>query len=148
MTVTYANAVTNNTPPDATSTIPHAPNAANDPDAAAATAENKMSAIQLRDGQEYPVARGDIIKKGFDCKSAVEQYVAYLHGLSQIPGCPRYTGDRIKSCTWLQLLPIDNNEMLESEQFMVYFWWMHLKAKKAFYINFQKHASIVFVKQW
>ena len=99
MTVTDANAATNDASPHSINTDPHVTNATTVPDAAAATAENKMSAIQLRDGQGYPVARGDIIKKGFDCKSAVEQYVAYLHGLSQIPGCPRYTGDRIKSCT-------------------------------------------------
>ena len=57
-------------------TAPHAPNVATDPDA-----ENKTSVIQQLCGQEYPVAKGDIIKKGFDWKSAVERRVAYLHGL-------------------------------------------------------------------
>ena len=55
----------------------HAPNSATDPDA-----ENKTSVRQLLDGQEYSVVKSDIIKKGFDRKSAVEQCVAYLHGLS------------------------------------------------------------------
>ena len=64
---------------------------------------------QLLDGQEYPVAKGDIIKKGFDREAAVEQCVAYLYWLSQLPGYPRYTSDIITSCNWLKLLPIDNN---------------------------------------
>ena len=68
----------------------HAPNDATDLDA-----ENNMSVRQLLDSHEYPVAKGDIIRKGFCCEAAVERCVAYLRGLSQFPGCPRYTGDRI-----------------------------------------------------
>ena len=41
-----------------------------------------MTVRQLLDGQEYPVAKGDIIKKGFDHEASVEGCVAYLHGLS------------------------------------------------------------------
>ena len=41
-----------------------------------------MSVRQLLDGQEHPVSEGDIIKKGFDRKAAVERCVAYLYFLS------------------------------------------------------------------
>ena len=58
-----------------------------------------MSVRQLLDGQEYPVAKGDIIKKRFYREADVEQCLAYLHALSQLPGCPSYIGDRIKLCT-------------------------------------------------
>ena len=75
-------------------TAPHAPNAATVPDA-----ENMTSMRQLLDGQEYPVAKCDIIKKGFESKAAVEKCMAYLHGFYQLPGCPRHTGNIIKSCT-------------------------------------------------
>ena len=68
--------------------------------------------------------------------------MAYLHVLSQLPGCPKYTGDRITSCTLLQILPIDNNDILEAAQFVVDFWQVHFNANKSLYINFQKHASI------
>ena len=53
-----------------------------------------------------------IINKVFDRKATVEKFVAYLHGLYQIPGCPRYNGEKITFCNLLQLLPIDNNAML------------------------------------
>ena len=53
---------------------------------------------QLLDGQEYTVAKGGIIKKGFDCKAAVEQCVDYLHGLYQLTVCNKYNGDIITSC--------------------------------------------------
>ena len=105
-------------------------------------AENKTSVRKLLDGQEYNVAKGGIIKKGFGRKSAVEQCVAYLHSLSQLTVCPRYTGDLITSCTWLQLILVDNNTMCGAAQFMVDFQGMHSSAKKAIYINFQNHASI------
>ena len=95
-----------------------------------------MSVRQLIDGQEYPVAKGDIIKKGFHWEAAVEWCVTYLHGLSQLPGCPRYNGDRITSCTCLQLLHIDKNEMLGAEQFMFDFQGMHFNSKKALYIKY------------
>ena len=68
----------------------HSPNADTCPDM-----ENKTSVRQLLDGQEYPVTKGDIIKKGFDREAAVERYVAYPHELYQLPGYPRYTGQRI-----------------------------------------------------
>ena len=67
---------------------------------------------QLLYGQEYPVEKGDLIKEGFDREAAVEKFAAYLHGISQLPGCPRYTSDRITLCTCLQILYIDNNAML------------------------------------
>ena len=54
---------------------------------------------QLLDGQEYPIEKGDIIKKGFDREAAVEKPVAHLNGLSQLIGCPRYTGDILVLCT-------------------------------------------------
>ena len=72
----------------------HAPN-----NATALDADNKTPVRQLLDGREYPVAKGDIIKKVFDCEVAVERYVDYLNGLSQLPGCTSYTCDRITSCT-------------------------------------------------
>ena len=99
MTITDANNATKYSSPNAINTEPHTPNAANAPDSAAATAENKPSVRKLLDGQEYNVAKGGIIKKGFGRKYAVEQCMAYLHGLSQITVCPRYTGDLITSCT-------------------------------------------------
>ena len=105
-----------------------------------------MSVIQLLDGQEYPVTKGDIIKKGFDREAAVGRSVAYLHGLFQITSCPRYSGDRITSCTCLKIIPIENIAMLGAAKFMVDFRQMHFNAKKALYINFQKYASI-FVRQ-
>ena len=49
----------------------HSPNAYTDLDA-----ENKTSVRQLLYGQEYPVAKGDIINKGFDQKKYVERCVA------------------------------------------------------------------------
>ena len=57
-------------------TSPHSPNSAT-----ALDAENKMSARQLLDRQEYPVSKCDIIKKGYNRKTAVELCVAYFHGL-------------------------------------------------------------------
>ena len=45
---------------------PHTPNADTTSDA-----ENKMSVIQLLDGQGYPVAKGDIIKTEFDRQADV-----------------------------------------------------------------------------
>ena len=71
-------------------TATHVPNADTIPDT-----ENMTSVIQLLDVQEHPIAKGDIIKKGFDRKAAAEQCLAYLHDLSQLPGCLRYTGDVI-----------------------------------------------------
>ena len=62
---------------------------------------------KLIDGQEYPVAKGGIVKKGFDREAAIERCVAYLHGLSQLTGCPRYTGDRIALFDLLKILPIE-----------------------------------------
>ena len=78
--------------------------------------ENKMSVRQLLYGQEYPSENGDIIKKIFYCKAAVDWCVAYLHGLSQITDCPRYTGKIIASCTWLRVFPIENNAILGAEK--------------------------------
>ena len=95
MTVTDADAATGNAPPDSINTAPHAPNNATAPDSDVNTVENNTPVIQLLDGQEYPVSKGDIINKGFDYEAAVERWVAYLHGLSQLPGCTRYTGDII-----------------------------------------------------
>ena len=97
---------------------------------------------QLLDGQKYPVIKGDIIKKEFYREATVEQCLPYLHGLSHIPVCPRYMGDRIILCTCLQILPMDNNAMLVAAQFIVDFRGMHLNTNKDLYINFQKHASI------
>ena len=71
----------------------HVQNAATD-----SYAENNTSVRQVIDSQEYPVAKGDIIKKGFYLKAAVEKCVAYLHGLSQFPGCNSYKGDIIILC--------------------------------------------------
>ena len=62
MTVTHANAVNNDASPDATNASTHSPNATTTPDAAATIVENKMSVRQLLDGQEYHVAKCDIIK--------------------------------------------------------------------------------------
>ena len=118
---------------------PHVPNANTAPET-----ENKTSVRQLLDGQEYPVEECDIIKKGFDRKAAVEICVAYLHGLSQLPGCPRYTSDRTTSCIYFQILLIENNPMLLAAQIMVDFQGIYFNAKKDLYINFQKHASILF----
>ena len=146
MTVTDADAATNDSSPNAINTFLHEPNIATAPDAANTTAENKTSVRKLIGGQEYPVANGDISKKGFDRKAAVEKFRAYLHDLFQLPGYPRYTGDRIILCTWLQLLPIDNNAMLGAAQFMIHFPGIHFNTTNALYIKFQKHASI-FVRQ-
>ena len=118
-------------------TAPHSPNSATDPDA-----ENKTSVRQLLDGQEYPVAKGDIINKGFDRKASVEKCVAYLNVISQLTGCPRYTGDIITLRTLLKKLSIDNNDMLGAAQFMVDSRGMHFNSKTSLYINFQKNASI------
>ena len=93
-------------------------------------AENIMSVIQLLNGQEHPVAKGGTIKKVFDHESVFEWCVAYLYGIYQLPGCPRYTGDIITSCNCLQLLPIYNNTMLGSAQFMVDLRGIHFNAKK------------------
>ena len=93
----------------------HAPNSATAPDA-----ENKTSVRKLLYGQEYPVAKVDIIKKGFDCKASVEKCVAYINEISQLPGCPRYTGDIIKLRTWLKMLSIDNNDILWQNTRIVY----------------------------
>ena len=51
-----------------------------------------MSVIQLLDGQEYPFAKGDIIKKGFYREADVEQCVAYLHDISQFQDILYITG--------------------------------------------------------
>ena len=93
-------------------------------------------------GQEYTVAKVDIIKKRFDREAAIDQCVVYLHGLSQLPGYPRYNVDRITSCTCLNFFPIDNNAMLGSAQLMVDFRGMRFNANKTLFINFQKHDSI------
>ena len=114
----------------------HSPNDTTLPDATAATAENKMSARQLIHGQEHPVTKGDIIKKGFYRESAAEKFVACLHGIYQLPGCPRYTVDIIKLCSCLQLLPIDNNTMLRAALLMVDFRGMKFNIHKALYIHF------------
>ena len=68
--------------------------------------------------------------------------MAYLRGLYQLAGCPIYTGDIVIACTCLKIVPIYNNTMLGAAQFMVDFQGMHFNAKKALYVNFQKHASI------
>ena len=73
MIVTDAYSVADYASPDTIKTAPHIPNAATVPYAAAVTAENKTSVRQLIYGQEYPVAKDDNIKNGFDSKSAVEQ---------------------------------------------------------------------------
>ena len=59
-TVTGVDAADKNASHDTINTAPHSPNATTAPDA-----KNKTSVRQLLDGQEYPVAKGDIIKKGF-----------------------------------------------------------------------------------
>ena len=82
-------------------------------------------------GQEYIVAKSDSIKKGFDHEASFDRCVAYLHTLPQIPGCPRYTGDRITLWTCFQRILIKNNAMLGAEKFMVGFQGMHFNAKKA-----------------
>ena len=76
MTVTDANTATNNDSPNTINTSPHTPNASTASDSAAATVENYTSVIQLLDGQEYPVAKGDNIKKVFDNEVSVSQCVA------------------------------------------------------------------------
>ena len=70
-TVTDVDDVDDNASHDAMMTASHAPNAATFP-----YTENKTSVRQLLDGREYPVAKGDIIKKGFYCEAAVERCVA------------------------------------------------------------------------
>ena len=67
---------------------------------------------------------------GFDRKTDVEQCMAYLHGLSQLTGCPRYTGDIIILCNCLQILPIENNAMLGAAKLMVDFGGIHFNAKE------------------
>ena len=63
---------------------PHTPKNATYPDA-----ENKTSVRQLLDGQEYPVAKGDIIKKDFIAKlllsDAWPNYMAFPKFLA-VPG--------------------------------------------------------------
>ena len=113
---------------NAMNTNPHAPNAAT-----ALDVEIKTSVRQLLDVQEYHVAKGDIIKKGFDIKSAVDQWVTYQHGLSQLPSLPSYTGEILILFICIQLIPIENNAMLGSVKFMVDFQWIHFNAKKALY---------------
>ena len=81
---------------------------------------------QLLDGQEYPAAKVYIIKKGFYREAAVEQCMAYLHGLYQLPSCPRYTSNIITSLPCLKILPVDNNTILGAAQFTVNFQMMHL----------------------
>ena len=76
MKVSDANAATKNNPPNAINTPPYSTNASTSPDNKAANVENKRSARQWIDGQEYPVDKGDIIKKGFYHEAAVEQCVA------------------------------------------------------------------------
>ena len=131
-TVTDIDAVYENSSQDTMNTTPHETNAVT-----ASDMENNKSVRKLLDGQEYPVAKGDIIKKGLDRKAAVEWCVAYLHGLYQLPVCPMYTGERITMCNWLKILSIDNNAMLASEKFMVDFRGMHFNAKNTLYINFR-----------
>ena len=75
-TVTYVDAAYDNAYHYAMNTAPHAPNTVTSPDT-----ENKTSVRQLLDGQEYPVSKGDIIKKGFDREVSVERCVTYLHGI-------------------------------------------------------------------
>ena len=72
-TVIDNNATKNNSHNEAINTAPHAPKSATSTDV-----ENNMSVKQLLDGQEHPVAKVDIIKKGFYCKAAIERCVAYL----------------------------------------------------------------------
>ena len=131
MTVTGEEASTNDSSIDATNTAPHTPIPTTTPDAASDTAENKKYVRQLLDCKEYPVANGDIIKKGFDSKTAIERCVAYLHVLYQLPVCTRYTNEIITLCICLRIIPIDNNAMLGEAQFMVEFRGMHFNAQKA-----------------
>ena len=133
--VTDVDATDDNASYYAMNTSPHAPNFVTAPDA-----ENRTSVRQILDGQEYHVAKGEIIKMGFDREYDVE--VAYLHDLSQITGCPGFTVDIISLFTWLQILPINNISMLGAAQFMVDFQGVHFNAKNALYIIFHKHASI------
>ena len=92
------------------------------------------------------MSKRDVIKKEFDHKADVERCIAYLSDLYQLPGCTRYTSEKITSFTCVKIIPLDNNAMLGSEQLMLDFQSMYFNKKKAFYINFQKHASI-FVSQ-
>ena len=101
-----------------------------------------MSVKQLLYGQEYLVAKVDIIKRRFDREDDFERCVAYSRGLSQLPGCTRYICEIITSCTCLQILHIDNNDMLGAAQFILDFRGMHFNANNAFYINFKNHASV------
>ena len=66
-TVTDVESTDDNAYHGAMNPVSHAPNTATSPDI-----ENKVSVRQLLDGQEYPVAKGYIIKKGFDIESTVE----------------------------------------------------------------------------
>ena len=95
MTVTDSDDATDDAPPGKINTTLHAPNYTTSTDAVATTVKNNTSARQLLDGQEYPVAKCDNINKGFDCEASIERCVAYLHGLYQLTGCPRYISDRI-----------------------------------------------------
>ena len=113
-----------------------APNDSTPPDT-----ENKIYVRQLLDGQEYSVAKGDIIENVFGRKAAVEWCVAYLHGFYWLPGCPTYTGYIITSGTCLQLLHIDNNTMFGAAQLMADLRGGNFNTNKALYINFQNHAT-------
>ena len=79
MAATDADTATYDASPNIINTAPRASNAATASEYAASTAENKMSMRQLLYGQEYTVAKGDIIKKGSDYKASVEKCVAYIH---------------------------------------------------------------------
>ena len=92
MTVTDVDTTTKNSSPDAINTTPHAPNAVIAPYYITTTTENKTSMRKLLYGQEYPIPKGDIIKKVFDIKASVERCVAYIHVLYQLLVCPRYNG--------------------------------------------------------
>ena len=96
MMVTDVNAATDDAPPQRNQYRPHSPNAATASDSYINTEEKNTSLRQLLDGQEYPVAKVDIIKKIFYYKSTADQCVTYIHGLYQIPVCPRFTSDIIK----------------------------------------------------
>ena len=78
-----------------------------------------------------------LLRRGLIRKDDVERYVAYIHGLSQLPGYPRYNSDIITLFNCLQILPIENNAMLGASQLLVNFQGMHFNAKKALYIIFR-----------
>ena len=68
--------------------------------------------------------------------------MAYLHGIFQLPGCPRYNGGKITSCTCFKIIHINNNAMLRAPRWMVDFQGMHFNVRKSLYIHFQNHHSI------